>query len=153
MTGDRWDRPEPLRALDQLRDGDVFVVWKPDRLSRSLKDLLHLMVQIPHEGAGFRALTESIDTTTPAGRMMMQLVETFAEFEREMIRERTKAGLESARAGGHIGGRPRKLKAKRRAELAGGVQGERHTRAVAARLWNVHPAHVTRRLAEAREKD
>ena len=69
MTGARWDRPELLKALEQLREGDVFVVWKLDRLSRSLKDLLHLMEQVQAKGAGFRSQTEYIDATTPAGRM------------------------------------------------------------------------------------
>ena len=71
-SGGRWDRPELHRLLDHLRDGDVVVVWKLDRLSRSLKDLLHIMEKIGEAGAGFRSLTEHIDTTTPAGRMMMQ---------------------------------------------------------------------------------
>ena len=66
--------------LDQLREGDVVVVWKLDRLSRSLKDVLHIMERIGDAGAGFRSITEAIDTTTPAGRMMMQMVGSFAEF-------------------------------------------------------------------------
>jgi hypothetical protein len=90
--------------LRQLREGDVVVVWKLDRLSRSLKDLLHIMERIEAAGAGFRSLTEAIDTTTAAGRMMMQMVGAFAEFERAMIRERTGAGLAQARAEGRIGG-------------------------------------------------
>lgn len=73
------------------------MVWKLDRLSRSLKDLLHLMEKIEAAGAGFRSLIEAIDTTTPAGRMMMQMVGSFAEFERAMMRERTSAGLAQAR--------------------------------------------------------
>ena len=73
-SGGRWDRPQLHRALDQLRPGDVFVVWKLDRLSRSLKDLLTIIEKIDAIGAGFRSLTEAIDTTTPAGRMMMQMV-------------------------------------------------------------------------------
>ena len=95
-SGGRWDRPELHRLLDHLRPGDVLVVWKLDRLSRSLKDLLHIMEKIGEAGAGFRSLTENIDTTTPAGRMMMQMVGAFAEFERAMIRERTSAGLAAA---------------------------------------------------------
>ena len=97
-SGGRWDRPELHRLLDHLRDGDVVVVWKLDRLSRSLKDVLHIMDRIADAGAGFRSVTENIDTTTPAGRMMMQMVGAFAEFERAMLRERTKAGLDSAPA-------------------------------------------------------
>lgn len=73
-SGGRWDRPELQRMLDQLREGDTVVVWKLDRLSRSLKDVLHIMERIGQAGAGFRSVTENVDTTTPAGRMMMQMV-------------------------------------------------------------------------------
>ncbi|WP_353070363.1 recombinase family protein [Tunturibacter empetritectus] len=93
------------RLLDHLRKGDVLVVWKLDRLSRSLRDVLTIMERIQEAKAGFRSLTEAIDTTTPAGRMMMQMIGSFAEFERAMLRERTRAGLESARDQGRIGGR------------------------------------------------
>src|SRR5690349_11652645 len=82
-SGARWDRPEFHRLLDHLRAGDVLVVWKLDRLSRSLKDLLHIMERIHGAGAGFRSVTEAVDTTTAAGRMLMQMVGAFAEFERE----------------------------------------------------------------------
>jgi DNA invertase Pin-like site-specific DNA recombinase len=78
-SGGRWDRPELHRLLDQLREGDTVVVWKLDRLSRSLKDVLHIMEKIAKAGAGFRSITENIDTTTPAGRMMMQMVGAFAD--------------------------------------------------------------------------
>src|SRR5215471_17602248 len=73
-SGGRWNRPELHRLLDQLRKGDVLVVWKLDRLSRSLRDVLTIMERIVEAEAGFRSLTEAIDTTTPAGRMMMQMV-------------------------------------------------------------------------------
>ena len=92
-SGGRWDRPELHRLLDRLRQGDVLVVWKLDRLSRSLRDVLMIMERLGELKAGFRSLTEAIDTTTPAGRMMMQMVGAFAEFERAMLRERTKAGI------------------------------------------------------------
>src|SRR6266699_3682717 len=105
-SGGRWDRPELHRLLDQLRKRDVLVVWKLDRLSRSLRDVLTIMERLGEGKAGFRNLTEAIDTTTPAGEMMMQMVGPFAEFERAMLRERTKAGLDSARREGRIGGRP-----------------------------------------------
>lgn len=108
-SGGRWDRPELRRLLDQLREGDTVVVWKLDRLSRSLKDVLRIMEKIAKTGAGFRSITENIDTTAPAGRMMMQMVGAFAEFERTMIRERTSAGLAAARAEGRVGGRRKKL--------------------------------------------
>ena len=91
-SGGRWDRPELHRALEHLMEGHVLVVWKLDRLSRSLKDLLHIMERVREAGAGFRSLTEAVDTTTAAGRMMMQMLGSFAEFERSMVRERTRAG-------------------------------------------------------------
>src|SRR5208337_4310773 len=109
-SGGRWERPELHRLLDRLRKGDVVVVWKLDRLSRSLQDVLVLMDRIQEKKAGFRSLTEAIDTTTPAGRMMMQMVASFAEFERAMLKERTKIGLEAARKDGRVGGRKPKLK-------------------------------------------
>src|SRR3954469_114701 len=99
-SGGRWDRPELHRLLDQLRPGDVVVVWKLDRLSRSLKELMLSLERIEQAGVGFRSLTEAVDTTGPAGRMMMQMLGAFAEFERAMIRERTRAGLAAARAQG-----------------------------------------------------
>lgn len=108
-SGGRWDRPELHRLLEQLRKDDVVVVWKLDRLSRSLKDVLTFMEKINQAGAGFRSLTEVIDTTSPGGRMMMQIVGTFAEFERAMLRERTRNGLDAARKQGRVGGRRPKL--------------------------------------------
>src|ERR1700747_2469178 len=116
-SGGRWDRPQLHKALDQLRDGDVFVVWKLDRLSRSLKDLLTILEKITQAGAGFRSLTENIDTTTPAGRMLLQMLGAFAEFERSMVRERTRLGLQAARERGRIGGRRPVLKPNQRAEI------------------------------------
>ena len=110
VTGSRWERPELHKLLGQLRKKDVLVVWKLDRLSRSLKDVLTFMEKIQQLGAGFRSLTEAIDTTTPAGRMMMQIVGAFAEFEREMLKERTRNGIDAARKEGRIGGRHFKLK-------------------------------------------
>ncbi len=86
------------------------MVWKPGRLSRSLKDVLTRMEKVQQRGAGFRSLTEAIDTTSTAGRMMMQLVGVFTEFERAMSRERTKAGLDAARLQGRIGRRRCPLK-------------------------------------------
>ena len=80
-SGGRWNRPELHRLLDQLRSRDVLVVWKLDRLSRSLKDLLMMLERVKEAGAGFRSLTEAIDTTIPAGRMLMQMLGAFAEFE------------------------------------------------------------------------
>jgi len=146
-SGGRWDRPELHRLLDQLRKGDVLVVWKLDRLSRSLRDVLIIMERLAEAKAGFRSLTEAIDTTTPAGRMMMQMVGAFAEFERSMLRERTKAGLDAARAEGRIGGRRPKLSPQQQTEIRKMVTRGDKTAADAARLFKIHPATVSRLLA------
>jgi len=146
-SGGRWDRPELHRLLDQLREGDTVVVWKLDRLSRSLKDVLNIMERIAKAGAGFRSITESIDTTTPAGRMMMQMVGAFAEFERAMIRERTSAGLAAARAEGRVGGRRKKLDAGKRKEIAESVVSGRKSGADMARLYGVSQPTVSRIVA------
>jgi DNA invertase Pin-like site-specific DNA recombinase len=146
VTGSRWERPELHRLMDQVRAGDVLVVWKLDRLSRSLRDLLILMERLHRLGGGFRSLTEAIDTTTPAGRMMMQMLGAFAEFEREMLRERTRAGLEVARREGRTAGRPSKLTDDQKAEICRMIQDGERTAAEAARLFQVHPATISRLL-------
>ncbi|WP_117140719.1 recombinase family protein [Pseudomonas amygdali] len=146
----RWDRPELHRLIDQLRPGDVLVVWKLDRLSRSLKDLLTLLEKVQGAGAGFRSLTEAIDTTTPAGRMMMQIVGSFAEFERAMLRERTHNGLLAARAEGRIGGRRPKLSSMQQQEIVLLVNAGKRTAADAARLFDVHPSTVGRLLSKSK---
>ena len=146
-SGGRWDRPHLHKMLEQLREGDVVVVWKLDRPSRSLKDLLIIMERIDQVGAGFKSLTEAIDTTTPAGRMMMQMVGAFAEFERAMIRERTQAGLDAARQEGRIGGRKPKLRPDQRKDIAENVLAERKSGAQMARLYNVSEATVSRIVA------
>jgi DNA invertase Pin-like site-specific DNA recombinase len=151
-SGGRWDRPELHRLLDQLRKGDVLVVWKLDRLSRSLRDVLTIMEKLGEAKVGFRSLTEAIDTTTPAGRMMMQMVGAFAEFERAMLRERTKAGLDAARREGRIGGRKPKLTLQQQKEIIRMVSKGDKTAAAAARLFKVHPATVCRVLARVCDK-
>ena len=148
-SGGRWDRPELHRALDQLRTGDVLVVWKLDRLSRSLKDLLMILERVQSAGAGFRSVTEAVDTTIPAGRMMMQMLGAFAEFERAMIRERTRSGLASARAKGRAGGRKPKLTADQRQEAIQMIGSGQKSAADVARLFKVHPATVSRLLAQS----
>ena len=99
-SGGRWDRPCLQNVLRHIKAGDVLVVWKLDRLSRSLSDLLNILKRLDEVGAGFRSLTEAIDTTTAAGRMMLQMLGAFAEFERTLIRDRIKAGLARAKAKG-----------------------------------------------------
>jgi len=150
-SGGRWDRPVLHEMMNQLRENDIVIVWKLDRLSRSLKDLLVIMEKIDQAGSGFKSLTEAIDTTTPAGRMMMQMVGSFAEFEREMIRERTKAGLDAARAEGRIGGRRPKLRKDQRKDIADNVISGRKSGADMARLYNVSEATISRVVAAHRQ--
>jgi DNA invertase Pin-like site-specific DNA recombinase len=149
ISGGRWNRPELHRLLEQLRKDDVVVVWKLDRLSRSLKDILSLMEKIEQVGAGFRSLTEAIDTTSPAGRMMMQMIGVFAEFERAMLRDRTRSGLEAAKKQGRFGGRRPKLQAHQQEEIVQMVRSGNKSAADAARLFNVHPSTVSRLLTRA----
>lgn len=105
-SGAQEDRPEPLKAFDQLRPDDVLVVWKLDRLARSLKQLIALLDRLRDAKAHFRCLNPHMDTTTPEGRLFYSITGAFAEFEREIIRQRTKAGLAAAVARGRKGGRP-----------------------------------------------
>jgi DNA invertase Pin-like site-specific DNA recombinase len=111
---------------------------------------LQAMERVAEAGAGFRSLTENIDTTTPAGRMMMQMVGSFAEFERAMIRERTSAGLAAARAEGRVGGRRRKLDTAKRREIAESVITGRKSGADMARLYNISQPTVSRIVAAHR---
>lgn len=109
-SGANSDRPQFVAALDYMREGDTLVVWKFDRLARSLKQLIATVEELERRSIGFRSLTEAVDTTTPSGRLVFQLFGALAEFERNVMRERTRAGLDAARARGKMGGRPAKLK-------------------------------------------
>jgi DNA invertase Pin-like site-specific DNA recombinase len=100
-------------ALKYLREGDVLVVWRLDRLGRSLKHLIEVVTLLNEKSIGFRSLQESIDTTTPGGKLIFHVFGALAEFEREIIRERTRAGLTAARARGRKGGRPVKMTEKK----------------------------------------
>ena len=124
MSGKATDRPGLLKALDILRKGDTLVVWKLDRLGRSVKQLVDLVSGFEEEGINFMSLTDSIDTSTAAGRFFFHVMASLAEMERELTVERTRAGLETARARGRIGGRKRvmtdgKLEAARKLLASG----------------------------------
>jgi len=105
-SGSRDDRPQLTQLLERLLPGDTLVVWRLDRLGRSLPHLLVTVNELEGRGVGFRSLTESIDTTTAGGRLVFSIFGALADFERQLIRERTIAGLEAARARGRVGGRP-----------------------------------------------
>ena len=144
ITGSSRLRPKLDQMIEQLRGGDVVVVTKYDRLSRSLKDLLEIVETIRAQGAGFRSLAEDIDTTTPAGRLVFHVFASIAQFERERISERTREGLASARKRGRIGGRPPALSPAQRDEVRR-MRDEEH-RAVPeiARLFKVSERTVRR---------
>jgi len=105
-SGAQRERPELQAALDYMRPGDTLVVWKLDRLARSLKQLIETVERLEERENGFRSLTEALDTTTSGGKLVFHIFGALAEFERAIIQERTKACLESARARGRLGGRP-----------------------------------------------
>jgi DNA invertase Pin-like site-specific DNA recombinase len=103
------ERPVLAQLLDTLEEGDTLMVWKMDRLARSLRDLIHLVTSFEERGIKFTSLQDSIDTSTAQGRLFFNLMASLAQFERELIRERTHAGLSAARARGRSGGRPKGL--------------------------------------------
>lgn len=151
-SGGRWDRPELHRLIDHLRPGDILVVWKLDRLSRSLKDLIALLERIEQAGGAFESLTEHIETRSPAGRMLTQMLGSFAEFERAMIRERTRQGLDYARSQGRKGGRRPKLTQEQRELIVRLVDGGEMKAADAARSFKVSKPTISRILEEHRQK-
>lgn len=109
MSGAKVDRPGLRLAFEFARKGDTLVVWRLDRLGRSLKDLIALVEELENHKIGFRSLQESIDTTSSGGRLIFHMFGALAEFERNLMRERTQAGLQAARARGRKGGRQQKL--------------------------------------------
>ncbi|MFJ4963744.1 recombinase family protein [Streptomyces sp. NPDC088729] len=149
-SGKNTDRPELTAALDYLRPGDTLCVWKLDRFARSLIDLVTLVDSLADRGIGFKVLTgalASIDPNTPDGRLMLQVVGAMAEFERSLIRERTRAGLDAARAQGRTGGRPAVMDAdKLAAAKARKAKGE-SVKAI-AKVLGVSRATLYRALGE-----
>ena len=107
VSGAKADRIELNKLKENIREGETVVVWKLDRMSRSLRDLIELVRFFDSKGVGLRSITENIDTTTPGGKLIFHIFGSMAEFERDLIRERTLAGLATARARGRNGGRPK----------------------------------------------
>lgn len=151
-SGGNANRPELARALASLNTGDVLVVWKLDRLSRSLRDLLFTLEMVTAAGAGFLSVTEAIDTTTAPGRLMMQMLGAFAEFERALIRERTMAGLAHARLSGRRLGRRPSLSNLQRTEIITKADSGNGSPAQLAALFRVSRSTVQRVLREHRER-
>ncbi|MBD9403857.1 recombinase family protein [Acidovorax sp. ACV02] len=146
-------RPELQALLSKLRPGDVLVVYKLDRLSRSLRDLLRLLESLEQSSVAFRSLTESIDTSTPAGRMFCHMLGAFAEFERAMIRERCAAGFEAAKARGQKFGRARAMPEKTEAKLVRMYLSGNYTMQALADHFDVHTSSVKRAIYRVTKPD
>ncbi len=151
LSGACRQRPEFLRLLDQIRDGDVIVVWRLDRLARSTRDLLEVTELIREAGGKFQSLSEPwADTTTHAGKMIMTVFAGIAEFERELIRERTGAGREAAKKRGVRFGRPPKLSSEQK-RLAVRLLDEGSSAREVATTFKVHVATIYRLLGSREE--
>jgi DNA invertase Pin-like site-specific DNA recombinase len=149
-SGAQRDRPALKAALAYMRQGDTLVVWKLDRLARSLKQLIETVEEFATRDVGLRSLTEAIDTTTPGGKLVFHIFAALAEFERGVIRERTMAGLQAARARGRKGGRPPALKAKDLAAAKAMLKDPEITVLEVARRLGVAASTLYRHLPRAR---
>ncbi|WP_373543913.1 recombinase family protein [Chamaesiphon sp.] len=127
MSGAKAERPGLTKALEMCRKGDTLVVWRLDRLGRSLKDLISLAETLKERGIGLKSIQESIDTTTSGGQLIFHMFGALAEFERNLIRERVNAGLVAARARGRTGGRPKALDSKKRDLAISLYEGKQHS--------------------------
>jgi DNA invertase Pin-like site-specific DNA recombinase len=152
-SGARADRPTLAQLLDQLLDqlrpGDTLVVWKLDRLGRSLRHLVDTITGLADRGIGFRSLQEAIDTTTPGGKLVFHVFAALAEFERDLIRERTSAGLAAARARGRHGGRPSVLTGHKLQVAQEMYRSGQYTVAAIATTLGVSRASIYRHLVRA----
>lgn len=148
-SGALAERPQLAQVLDHLREGDTLVVWKLDRFGRSISHLIETVTALEKRGVGFRSLQESIDTTTPGGRLVFHVFAAMAEFERDVIRERTNAGLAAARARGRKGGRPSVMTPDKLTVARELYAGGNHTVAQIAAVVGVSRASLYRHLPAA----
>jgi len=148
--GDRR-RPVLAKVLAELKAGDTLVVFKLDRIARSLSHLLEVLDLLEREGAAFMSLTETIETRSPAGRMMMQIIGAFAEFERELIRERTRAGMAAAARRGVRFGRPYGIPLELQPEALRKWQSGHYTKSALAREYDVHISSIKRMIRRSEE--
>jgi len=148
-SGARVDRPELAAAIDYARPGDVLVVVKLDRAGRSLPHLIELVADLDRRGVGFRSLSEHLDTTTPGGRLVFHIFGAIAQFERDLIRERTAAGLAAARARGRVGGRRPKLTPRKLAAAQDMYASGNHTVTAIAQTLGVSRSTIYRHLTPA----
>jgi DNA invertase Pin-like site-specific DNA recombinase len=151
ISGAKSERPGLSQAIEFMRQGDVLVVWKLDRLGRSLRDLIDIVSTLRHQGIGFRVLQEAIDTTTPTGELIFHIFGALAEFERALIRLRTRAGLVAARAQGRKGGRPRKFTAEQERQIAVAMSNRATTMAELRNLFKASDTTLRRIAAKHQE--
>jgi len=140
-------RPELQRMLREIKPGDTVVVYKMDRIARSLKDLLYLVERMESSGAQFQSLTELIDTKSPAGRMIFQIIGAFAEFERAIIRERTRAGMAAAIKRGSVLGRPKALPEEKEEEAMRLWMTGQHSKTSLAKQYGCHISSIKRAIS------
>lgn len=145
-SGAKSGRPGLTEALCDLRSGDVLIVWGLDRLGRSLSHLIEVVSELQNRGVGFRSLREDVDTETAGGKLVFHLFGALAEFERSLIRERTRAGLEAARVRGRQGGRPRKLTDEQMRQAAVLLSDKSVEVGEVSRTFGVHRTTLYRQL-------
>ena len=151
MSGASPNRPELKACLRSLREGDVLIVWRLDRLGRSLPDLIKIINDLNERKIGFKSLTEEINTTTAGGRLIFHVFGAVAQFERDLVSERTKAGLKAARDRGKRGGRPAKLEGKDVRMIKQLLKDKTVTKEEIAKRFGVSRATVHRSLLKARK--
>ena len=148
ISGAKAERPGLTRAFEELRQGDTLVVWRLDRLGRSLKELIAQDEHLAEKNVGLQSITEAIDTTSSGGKLIFHVFGALAEFERNLIRERTQAGLQAARARGRKGGRRKLLSKDKRRHVVELHQSRQHTIKEICSLMNISRATLYAYLAE-----
>jgi DNA invertase Pin-like site-specific DNA recombinase len=152
MSGARDDRPGLAKALDYMKVGDILVVWKLDRLGRSLPHLIKIMNQLSEKKIGFRTLTEQMDTTTPHGELLFHLFGALAQYERSLARERIMAGLDAAKKRGRKGGRPKAID-NEKAEAIKNMLDSGASKASVSRTFNLPRTTLYDHLARVKGGD
>ncbi|WJR69459.1 recombinase family protein [Neorhizobium sp. CSC1952] len=150
FSGANFSRPGLTKMLRALRRGDTLTVWRLDRLGRSLFELLNLVRDLNERGVEFRSLSESLDTSTSAGRLLLHILASMAEFERSLISERTRAGMAAARARGTRIGRRPAMTSEQLADAKSAIEGNRRAVADVADEYKIHPRTLGRLLREQR---
>lgn len=147
VSGTLASRPQWDALIDRLEEGDEVVVWKLDRMGRNTMNVLEAVKRITDKGASFNSLTEKIDTSGPMGQAMLTIMAAFAQLERDTIVERTRAGLDAAKAKGKVGGRPSAVTPKKLATIKSLLASGDHSRADIARMVEISPATLYRVIA------